>query len=346
MSAGPDNSLVSIKGLKTYFFLDEGLVRAVDGVDLEIPKGKTLCLVGESGCGKSITSLSILRMISPPGKIVAGDIIFHRAGGEINLMAVAEDGPEIRAIRGSEISMIFQEPMSSLSPVHTVGDQIMEAVRLHTDMSKAEAKKHTVYVMERVGVPDAARRFNQYPHEMSGGLRQRIMIAMALSCRPSLLIADEPTTALDVTIQAQILALMEAAQAELGMSILLITHDLGVVARMADEVAVMYLGRVVEQADVETIFENPEHPYTAGLLRSIPGLGAARKSKLTSIEGSVPDPFTRLAGCPFHPRCPEAVPGVCDEGRERPPLIEIKPGHKSACLLRHHQYGLMERRDV
>ncbi|MBW1713243.1 MAG: ABC transporter ATP-binding protein [Deltaproteobacteria bacterium] len=331
-------SLVSIKGLKTQFFLDEGLVTAVDGVDLDIPKGQTLGLVGESGCGKSVMALSILNMVSDPGRISGGQVILHRAGGDLILTDLDDDGPQIRDIRGREIAMIFQEPMTSLSPVHTVGSQVMEAIRLHTDLTKDQARAHTIRMMERVGLPDAARRFKAYPHQLSGGLRQRIMIAMALSCRPSLLIADEPTTALDVTIQAQILVLMQKLQEELQASILLITHDLGVVAQMAHQVAVMYLGRVVEQAATRTIFSRPRHPYTQALLRSIPGRGAGRQARLKTIKGTVPDPLAAIAGCPFHPRCDEARAGLCDLGR-RPPLKEVEPGHKTACLLQHQAPG-------
>ena len=327
-------SIVSILGLETHFLLDEGTVRAVDGVDLEIRRGRTLCLVGESGCGKSITALSMLGMIAPPGSIVAGRVILHRDDADVALTDLDEDGEEIRAIRGRDIAMIFQEPMTSLSPVHSVGSQIKEAVELHTDMRRSAARKHAVRMMEHVGIPDAERRFDHYPHQMSGGLRQRAMIAMALSCRPSLLIADEPTTALDVTIQAQILTLMRSLQAELDMAILLITHDLGVVAQMADEVAVMYMGRVVEYGGVEEIFSAPQHPYTVALLQSLPGLGKGHRRRLQVIEGSVPDPFERLDGCPFHPRCDEAVPGRCDRG-VRPELVRSGPLHHNACLVRH-----------
>ncbi|MEE3257777.1 MAG: ABC transporter ATP-binding protein [Candidatus Latescibacterota bacterium] len=325
--------ILSIDNLHTHFFLDEGTVRAVDGVDLEIPRSQTLCLVGESGCGKSITAFSILQMIQRPGKIVDGQITLHRENGPVALTALPPDGSTMRQIRGSDIAMIFQEPMTSLSPVHNVGSQIAEAIRLHTDSNKREAKDHAIHIMERVGIPDAARRYGEYPHELSGGLRQRAMIAMALSCRPTLLIADEPTTALDVTIQAQILALMRELQAELGMAILLITHDLGVVAQMADEVAVMYWGRVVEYGKVNKIFQRPEHPYTEALMRSLPGLHLERQSELEVIRGSVPDPFQQLVGCAFHPRCDECQQGLCDVGT-RPPLHEIETGHLSACLKR------------
>ena len=327
------DSLITIRGLKTRFFLDEGTVRAVDGVDLDIPKGRTIGVVGESGCGKSVMAFSILRLVSNPGRIVAGSIALHREEGDLDLTGLDEDGPEIRDLRGREIAMIFQEPMTSLSPVHTVGSQIMEAILLHTDLSKAEARAHTVEMMEWVGIPDSERRFKAFPHQLSGGLRQRIMIAMALSCRPALLIADEPTTALDVTIQAQILDLMSKLQEKMGTSILLITHDLGVVAQMADEIAVMYLGRVVEQGEAGAVFAEPAHPYTQALMRSIPSRPAGRRIKLEVIEGSVPDPFARISGCPFHPRCREALQGTCDSGGP-PSLMEIRPGHKTACLLR------------
>ena len=325
--------LLSINNLHTHFYLDEGTVRAVDGVDLEIPRGKTLCLVGESGCGKSITAFSLLQMIQRPGKIVDGQVTLHRDNGPVELTGLAPDGKQMRSIRGSEIAMIFQEPMTSLSPVHNVGSQIAEAIRLHTDCNKKEAKQRAIHIMERVGIPDASRRYDAFPHELSGGLRQRAMIAMALSCRPTLLIADEPTTALDVTIQAQILALMRELQQEFGMAILLITHDLGVVAQMADEVAVMYWGRIAEYGEVHKIFQRPEHPYTEALMRSLPGLHIERQSELAAIRGSVPDPFQGLAGCAFHPRCDEFEQGLCDKG-QRPVLHDIEAGHLSACLKR------------
>lgn len=334
------NSLITIQDLETRFFLDEGIVRAVDGVNLEIPRGQTLGVVGESGCGKSVMAFSILRMISYPGRIVNGRIIYRPNGKEIDLTALREDGPEIRKIRGSEIAMIFQEPMTSLSPVHTIGSQIMESLLLHTDYPKAKAKEKTIEMMEWVGIPDPRRRFKNYPHEMSGGLRQRIMIAMALCCSPSLLIADEPTTALDVTIQAQILDLMVQMQKKLSTSILLITHNLGVVAQVAHHIAVMYLGRVVEQGEAKEVFKNPSHPYTIALMRSIPGRGnVARQTDLHTITGMVPDPFTRIPGCPFHPRCEEMKKGRCDQGGP-PTLMEIRPGHKTACLLRQNIAGV------
>lgn len=325
--------LLTISNLHTRFELDDGVVRAVDGVSLTAPRGKTLGVVGESGSGKSVMAFSVLRLVPDPGRIVEGSIVLHGANGDVELTGIPRDGKVMRSIRGNRIAMIFQEPMTSLSPVHTVGSQIMEAILLHTGANRQEARTRTIAIMQRVGIPDAARRFKMYPHEMSGGLRQRAMIAMALSCEPELLIADEPTTALDVTIQAQILDLMNELQRELGMSIMIITHDLGVVAQVADEVAVMYLGRVLEQADVNTIFSTPRHPYTEALMHSIPSLTAERKTQLAVIEGSVPDPFQQLAGCPFHPRCPEAVAGLCDVG-ERPELEPVAPGHSHACLKR------------
>ena len=326
------DKVLTINNLKTHFFLDEGTVRAVDGVTMDIPRGKTVGIVGESGCGKSVTAFSALRLVSSPGQIVEGEIVLHRPDREIYLTDLDEEGEDIRAIRGHEIAMIFQEPMTSLSPVHTVGFQIVEAIRLHLDLRGEEARSLAVNMLDRVGIPDAERRFAQYPHEMSGGMRQRVMIAMALSCRPALLIADEPTTALDVTIQAQILDLMRDLQDEFQMSIMLITHDLGVVAEMADEVAVMYMGRIVEHATTEEIFENPKHPYTQALMESIPGMIRQRKTRLQTIRGSVPDPYTQLQGCPFHPRCEVVQDGVCNAG-ERPELLAVEDGHAVACVL-------------
>lgn len=330
----PGTPLLTIDDLRTFFDLDEGTVRAVDGLDLVVPRGKTVCIVGESGCGKSVAALSVLRLISPPGRIVSGKIIFHNEGERKILSEMPDDGAAIRRIRGNKIAMISQEPMTSLSPVHPVGSQIMEAIRLHQNLSRGEAREETIRIMGRVGIPGPASRFDQFPHEMSGGLRQRAMIAMGLSCRPDLLIADEPTTALDVTIQAQIFDLMKDIQEEFNMSILLITHDLAVVAELADEVAVMYMGRIVEQADTESLFANPSHPYTRALLDSMPDLTG--KTNLRPIKGSVPGPFIHLPGCPFAPRCEEAVAGKCDVG-ERPSLKETWPGHRNACLLRHEE---------
>ncbi len=329
--------ILTIMDLQVAFHLDEGVLRAVDGVSLVIPRGRTLALVGESGCGKSVTAQAVLRLISPPGRITGGAITLHRDGGDVELTALDDDGDTIRAIRGREIAIIFQEPMTALSPVHCVGDQIVEAIRLHAKISGREARARAIRLLERVRIPDAARRFRQYPHEMSGGLRQRALIAMALCCRAPLLIADEPTTALDVTIQAQVLALLRELQDEFGMALLLITHDLGVVAEMAHAVAVMYLGRIVEQAPVEQLFAAPSHPYTRALLHSLPGVGE-RKTVLQVIAGAIPEPFQCIAGCPFHPRCAEAVPGLCDVGAP-PPLCDTTPAHRVACLLRQKEHA-------
>ncbi|MBT7099215.1 ABC transporter ATP-binding protein, partial [Candidatus Poribacteria bacterium] len=328
------DALLSIRGLRTHFFLDEGTVRAVDGVDLDVRRGRTLGIVGESGCGKSVTAFSILRLVARPGRIVDGDVTLHRDSGRVALTELDEDGPEIRDIRGAEIAMIFQEPMTSLSPVHTVGSQIVEAVRLHTDLRGANARARAVEVLGHVGIPDPATRFRQYPHEMSGGMRQRAMIAMALSCRPSLLIADEPTTALDVTIQAQILELMRDLQAETGMSIMLITHDLGVIAETADEVAVMYLGRVVESGKTERIFDSPQHPYTKGLLAAIPSVDPDRRTEAPPVTGDVPSPSDPPPGCHFHTRCPVAFDRCSQETPGLAPFAAATGvGERSRCFL-------------
>ena len=314
--------LLEVRGLKTYFYTEDGVVPAVDGVDFALNKGETLGIVGESGCGKSVTSLSIMRLIpDPPGKIVDGEIIFEGS----NLLKKAE--AEMRNIRGNDISMIFQEPMTSLNPVFTIGDQIMEAIILHQRLSKADARKRAIEMLRLVGIPSPERRVDEYPHQLSGGMRQRVMIAMALSCNPKLLIADEPTTALDVTIQAQILDLMRKLRDEFGTAIMLITHDLGVVAELAERVVVMYAGKIVEQADVKPLFGNPLHPYTVGLLGSIPKL-TEQQERLQVIEGVVPHPAFMPKGCRFHPRCKEARE-ICKV--EEPELMEQEPGHLVAC---------------
>ena len=322
--------LLDIRDLKTYFYTDDGIVRAVDGVSLSIAPQKTLGLVGESGCGKSITAFSTMRLIpSPPGKIEHGQILFHKdpESDPIDLTQLNPKGTQMRDIRGNDIAMIFQEPMTSLSPVHTVGNQIAEAIRLHQNADKKEARERAIDALNKVRLPRPDRQVDAYPHELSGGMRQRAMIAMALSCNPSLLIADEPTTALDVTVQAQILDLMRHLQSDIGMAIMLITHDLGVVASMADYVAVMYLGKIVEYADTRTVFKNPRHPYTRGLLNSIPQVG--QKRRLVPIEGTIPDPFEIPQGCAFAPRCPHAM----DKCREEPQLLEIESGHRVSCWL-------------
>ena len=322
--------LLDIRDLKTYFHTDDGVVRAVDGVSLSIAPEKTLGLVGESGCGKSITAFSTMRLIpSPPGKIEHGQILFHKdpESDPIDLTQLNPKGTQMRDIRGNDIAMIFQEPMTSLSPVHTVGNQIAEAIMLHQNADKKEARERAIDALNKVRLPRPDRQVDAYPHELSGGMRQRAMIAMALSCNPSLLIADEPTTALDVTVQAQILDLMRHLQSDIGMAIMLITHDLGVVASMADYVAVMYLGKIVEYSDTHTVFKNPRHPYTKGLLNSIPQVG--QKRRLVPIEGTIPDPFEIPQGCAFAPRCPHAM----DKCREEPQLLEIESGHRVSCWL-------------
>jgi peptide/nickel transport system ATP-binding protein len=330
----PDNQrfIVKVEGLKTYFRTLDGIVRAVDGVSLEIKPGETLGLVGESGCGKSVTAFSILRLLPKTSRIVEGEIYFDRGeGGQlIDLTTVDPNGDLIRSIRGNEIAMIFQEPLTSLSPVHTVGSQIAETVELHQDASKEEARERAIEMLEEVGIAMPRQRYDEYPHQFSGGMRQRAMIAMALSCNPALLIADEPTTALDVTIQAQILELMKALQEEFGMAILMITHNLGVIAELSDRVAVMYMGRIVESGDARTIFHRPLHPYTVGLMRSIPHLGRRVKARLTPIPGSVPDPYSVPSGCAFLPRCPVPKMEAC-YGEQETSLIEVEAGHFVRC---------------
>ncbi len=318
--------LITVDSLKTHFFTDDGVVRAVDDVSLVIPKGKTLGLVGESGCGKSVTALSIIRLISKPGRVVDGRITMTDNGQPVVLTDLTEN--QMRKVRGGQIAMIFQEPMTSLNPVFTIGSQIVEAIRLHQDVGKAEARLRALEVLEKVRISEPKRRVRQYPHEFSGGMRQRAMIAMALSCNPRLLIADEPTTALDVTIQAQILDLLRQLQADLGMSILIITHDLGIMAETADDVAVMYASKVVEYAAVDELFGKPLHPYTHGLFRSRPEMGKSKSEKLNTIPGMVPSPLHFPAGCKFHPRCPYCQ-SRCKT--EEPALREIRPGHQVRC---------------
>ena len=339
------DTLVEIKDLRTYFYLAEGVVRAVDGVDLTIQRGKTLGVVGESGCGKSITSLSLLLLVPSPGKIEGGEILFYKpaeqhGGGEtvdvVNITDLNPNGSEIRNIRGNHISMVFQEPMTAMIPVRTVGQQITESIILHQGVSKQTAREMAIDMLARVKMSRPERVIDDYPFQLSGGMRQRAVIAMALSCRPSLLIADEPTTALDVTTEAQILELMRTLQNDFGMAIMYITHNLGVVAEMAQEVVVMYLGKVVEQADVQTLYLNPLHPYTVGLLSSIPQLDKSvtqsdRSRRLHTIKGMVPDPYSRLKGCPFHPRCPQVIPDVCDQ--IEPKTINVSPNHMVRCHL-------------
>jgi peptide/nickel transport system ATP-binding protein len=329
---GKADTLLAVHDLKTYFFQDEGTVKAVDGASFEVQEGKTLGIVGESGCGKSVTTQSILRLVEKPGRITNGEIYLRTADGtELDLVKLPANGPQMRAIRGGEIGLVFQEPMTSFSPVHTIGDQIIEAVRLHISVDKKEARKIGIEALRSVGIPKPERRIDEYSFELSGGLRQRAMISVALSCKPRLLIADEPTTALDVTTQAQILDLLRKLQKENGMAIMLITHNLGVVAEMADDVVVMYLGRVVEEGPVDDIFHNPKHPYTKALLQSIPGIDSPPRVKLPTISGSIPHPYNRPGGCPFHPRCESCVAGRCD--MTEPALTRVSERQKVSCFL-------------
>ena len=315
------NKLIDLVDVSTHFFTSDGTVRAVDGVSFSINEGETLAVVGESGCGKSVTSLSIMRLVSwPPGKIVSGQIMYK----DSDLLTLSEQ--EMQHIRGNEISMIFQEPMTSLNPVYTVGYQIAEAIMRHQHLSAADAHQKAIEMLKLVGIPDPEQRVNEYPHQLSGGMRQRVMIGMALACNPRLLIADEPTTALDVTVQAQILDLLRTLRDELGMAIMLITHDLGVVAEMAERVVVMYAGQIVEEADVYSLFENPLHPYTEGLLNSIPRM-EDESDKLNVIEGVVPNPIHLPAGCRFSPRCPYAD----ERCKQDSPALQTLGSRRVAC---------------
>jgi oligopeptide/dipeptide ABC transporter ATP-binding protein len=352
------STLLEVKDLKVHFTVRRGIVRALEGVNFAIPRGKTLGIIGESGSGKSVTARAIMRLLAKNGKIVNGQILFRQrlrsngasqASEVVDLTTLDPDGEKMRSIRGGEIGMVFQEPMSSLTPVYTAGVHIGEAVtlhltpfrkvttqmeetiRAHRSVSKEEARAIAVEMLKKVGIPRPGERVDSYPHQLSGGQRQRVMIAVALSCNPSLLIADEPTTALDVTTQAQINDLMSALQKEYGMAIMYITHDLGVIAEMAEEIAVMYLGRIVERGSADAIFYDPKHPYTRALLKSIPKIGKVRGGRLDAIQGSVPDLFHVPAGCPFHDRCPEFMPGICDKIVPEP--IEAAPGQWATCLL-------------
>ena len=359
-SAAPDEGrpLLRIEGLKTHFFVDDGPVRAVDGVTLTVPRGKTVCIVGESGCGKSITGRSVMGLVEHPGRIVDGHIWWDPANsGEENVLsgdgrtaprrsrrhvadvgrqaldlaALNPRGEALRRIRGNEISMVFQEPMASLSPMYTVAEQLVEAIKLHRRMSKRDAFRLGVELLTRVGIPRAEQRMDAYPFQLSGGMCQRVMIAIAIACEPKLLIADEPTTALDVTTQSRIIDLLAEIQSETGMSMMFITHDLGVVAQIADEVVVMYLGTVVEQGSVDEIFHDPKHPYTRALLASIPKMGIGARQRPSTIRGQVPHPLNRPAGCPFHPRCDQAIAGVCDT--TEPPTVDLADGRRVRCVL-------------
>jgi oligopeptide transport system ATP-binding protein len=329
----PQQPVLEIKNLKTYFFLEKSTVRALDGVNLTLMPKTTLGLVGESGCGKSIMAMSVMRLIqSPPGKIVDGEINLIRRGGAqtVDIAKLDTHGAEMRSIRGGEIAIVFQEPMTSLNPLYTVGKQIAETVQIHQKVSHKEAMGRALQMLERVQISAPKQRLNEYPHQLSGGMRQRVMIALALSCNPSILIADEPTTALDVTVQAQILDLMNQLREDFNSSIILITHNLGVVSQMANQVAVMYLGKIVEYAETRTLFHDPLHPYSVGLLNSVPVLGRKGKKVLVPIKGMVPTPTDIIPGCPFEPRCPKAM-HVCRE--QQPVLREVRSGHLAACWL-------------
>jgi len=333
-----EQPILSVHSLKTYFFQDEGTVKAVDGASFDVYQSKTLGIVGESGCGKSVTARSILRIVERPGRIVDGTILLRRQLGngqrkELDLTKLDANGQLMRSIRGKDIGLIFQEPMTSFSAHYTIGNQIIEAIRLHLKLGAREARQRAIDMLRLVGIPKPERRIDEYSFQLSGGLRQRAMIAMALSCDPAILIADEPTTALDVTTQAQILALLERLQDERKMAIILITHNLGVVAEMCDDVVVMYLGRVVEKGPVDTIFHDARHPYTRALLRSIPSIESSPRVKLPTISGSIPHPYNRPKGCPFHPRCPEAMPGLCDV--EEPTLLPVADDQDVSCFLYH-----------
>jgi oligopeptide/dipeptide ABC transporter ATP-binding protein len=324
--------ILSIRDLHTHFFADEGVARAVDGASFDLYPGCTLGIVGESGCGKSVTARSILRIVERPGRIVAGEILLRLPNGRrVDLVKLAADSATMRAIRGGEIGLVFQEPMSSLSAYHTVGNQLVEAIRLHSTLSKRAARARAIELLAMVGIPRPAQRVGSYSFELSGGLRQRVMIALALAAEPRILIADEPTTALDVTTQAQILELIRRLQQERGLAVILITHDMGVIAEMADDVVVMYLGRAVETGPVDAIFHAPRHPYTRSLLRSIPSVLAAPRARLATIAGSIPHPYARPPGCPFHPRCPDAILGMCEQAL--PAQVAIGEGHDVACHL-------------
>ena len=315
--------LLEVKSLRTSFFTDAGEVRAVDGVSFSVEPGKLMGIVGESGSGKTASVLSIMRLLPDSAKIVSGEIIFENQ----DLLKLSE--PEMRHVRGARIAMIFQEPMTSLNPVFTIGSQIGEAIRLHQQTSRAETRNRTIEALRMVGIADPERRVDDYPHQLSGGMRQRVMIAMALSCNPKMLIADEPTTALDVTIQAQILDLIRELQVRLGLAVILVTHDMGIVAEYADDVTILYAARVMEQAPSAELFKNPLNPYTRGLLESIPGIDGTRHHRLQAIPGSIPSALNPPAGCRFHPRCPRAIP---DCSAAEPPLLTKRPNHNVACI--------------
>ncbi len=342
MSQNEHDLILSVKNLKTYFFADEGTIKAVDGASFDVYSGRSLGIVGESGCGKSVTARSILRIEEVPGRIVDGQILLYQPQSngqvvEVDMAGLDPNGRQARSIRGGEIGLVFQEPMTSFSAHYTVGNQIIEAIRRHTNLDKREARSRGIDLLRMVGIPNPERRIDEYPFQLSGGLRQRVMIAMALSCSPRILIADEPSTALDVTTQAQIMELMLELQEQTHMAIILITHDMGVIAEMVDDVVVMYLGRVVETGPVDDIFHSPRHPYTRALLRSIPSVLSAPRTKLPTISGSIPHPYNRPSGCPFFPRCSEFMAGVCDQWE--PDLLPVNDEQQVSCFLYHDHEG-------
>lgn len=324
-------ALLTVNNLTTHFFSREGVVKAVDGVSFAVQRGETLGIAGESGCGKSVMAQSILRIVPGNGRIVDGEILLQHNNELIDLVKLDWQGAQIRQIRGGVISMVFQEPMTSFSMNYTIGNQISEVIRLHQNCSEKAARQRTIEILGKVGLPKPAQTIDAYPFALSGGMRQRAMIAMALSCHPSLLIADEPTTALDVTIQAQVLDLMQQLQSELGMALIVITHDLAVISELCDRVMIMYLGADVESAPAGELFRNPKHPYTIGLLNSVPKLGAGKTQLIEAIQGTVPTPSERSSGCPFHPRCPQFIAGTCDV--HFPPQVAVAAGHKVRCHL-------------
>jgi peptide/nickel transport system ATP-binding protein len=333
-----DAPLLAVRDLKTHFFMDEGVVKAVDGVTFDVNSGQIFGIVGESGCGKSVAMKAVLRIVEPPGKIVHGEILLNRKtengdGQVLDLVKLDANGAQMRSIRGAEIALIPQEPMSSFSPVHTIGDQIVEAIMLHQPVGKREARSIALQMLKDVGIPMPEQRLDEYSWQLSGGLRQRAIIAMALSCNPRLLIADEPTTAVDVTTQAQVLRLLRNLQQQRNAAIIFITHDLGVIAQMASYVMVMYLGLVMEQGSVDVIFHAPQHPYTQALLRSIPSVESTPRVELPTISGSIPHPFNKPKGCPFHPRCDKSMPGKCDA--RTPALMPVGENQLASCFLYH-----------
>jgi len=330
--------MLSVRDLKTYFRPDEGVVRAVDGASFDLYPGRTLGIVGESGCGKSVTARSILRIVDRPGKVEGGNMLLRRGDGRVvDLAKIDDSSAEMRDIRGGEIGYVFQEPMSSLSAFYTIGNQVIEAIRLHHKVTAKEARDRAIELLQLVGIPRPEQRVDSYSFELSGGLRQRVMIALALAAEPRILIADEPTTALDVTTQAQILELIRKIQDERQLAVVLITHDMGVIAEMADSVSVMYLGKVVESGPVDEIFHAPKHPYTQALLRSIPSVLAEPRSRLATIAGSIPHPYARPPGCTFHPRCRDFMAGTCDG--EAPPLTALDAVHEVRCYLYGRRAG-------